>query len=293
MRQVMIVIGSGEIGSAIAVILQRAGYAVVLCDDVDPAWARRGMSFTNAWYVGNAELDGDAAVFCASVKSIPAVLKRERLIAATTWSWMGIAEALDPIAVVDSRTRRRDGGDGPKTRARAGVLTIGIGAGFVAGCDVDLAIEPAPGGRVGMIAERGTAVESGDTAAIASAIGERIVHAPRAGRFATSRRIGDRVIEGEIVGVLGTTSIAAPIGGVLRGLSARGARVAVGDPIVEVDPRGDPVLCFGLEERALATARGVEAALASVVASRSLSGAPREAAAAAERDGLRDTSVAG
>ncbi len=112
MRQVMIVIGSGEIGSTVAVILQRAGYAVVVCDDVDPAWARRGMSFTNAWYVGNAELDGDAAVFCASVKSIPPVLKRERLIAATTWSWMGIAEALDPIAVVDlqdppARWRRR------------------------------------------------------------------------------------------------------------------------------------------------------------------------------------------
>lgn len=283
MRQTMIVIGSGEVGSAVAVVLQRAGYAVVLCDDVDPAWPRRGMSFTNAWYVGNAELDGDAAVFCASVKSIPAVLKREPLIAATTWSWMGIAEALDPIAIVDSRARRRDGAEGPKARARAGVPTIGIGAGFVAGRDVDLVIEAAPGERVGMAAERATGVEPGDMRAIDSASGERIVHAPRAGRFATRRRIGDRVIEGESVAMLGTTSIAAPIGGVLRGLSARGARVAEGDPIVEVDPRGDPVLCFGFEERALAIARCVETVLASVVGSRSLSGTPREAAAAAER----------
>ena len=46
---------------------------VVLVDEADPAWHRRGMALTNAWYVGNADLDGESACFCASLKSIPSV----------------------------------------------------------------------------------------------------------------------------------------------------------------------------------------------------------------------------
>ena len=42
-RPMAIVIGASEVGSAIAVALHRAGCAVVLTDEVDPAWPRRGM----------------------------------------------------------------------------------------------------------------------------------------------------------------------------------------------------------------------------------------------------------
>jgi len=55
---------------------------------------RRGMAFTDAWYYGNATLDGATAVFCATVKSIPSLLERPRVIAATTWSLSGTAPAL-------------------------------------------------------------------------------------------------------------------------------------------------------------------------------------------------------
>ncbi|NDP43608.1 MAG: hypothetical protein GZ089_12965, partial [Aromatoleum sp.] len=92
-RPAVVVLGAGDVGSAVALALHRAGLAVVLCDEADPSWSRRGMAFTNAWYLGSAELDGDAAMFCASVKSIPLVLDGHRLIAATTWSWRGVARA--------------------------------------------------------------------------------------------------------------------------------------------------------------------------------------------------------
>ncbi len=262
-RHVAIVIGSGEIGSAIAVVLHRGGLAVVICDDVDPSWARRGMAFTNAWYVGNAELDGEAAVFCSSVKSIPAVVQRERLIAATTWSWRGIAAALPARAIVDCRLRR-NGAGGPKARAPDGVLTIGIGEGFVAGDDVDLAVAAGLDGPQGAIVTADSAGANADASPLDGAR-KCSLFASGAGRFATSRRIGDRVAEGEVVGALATVAVRAPISGVLRGLSARGARIAPGDLIVEVDPRGDPVLCFGLDGRALALARDVESALASAI----------------------------
>jgi len=233
-----IVVGSGDVGSAIAVVLQRSGCAVVICDDVDPAWIRRGMSFANAWYVGNAELDGEAALFCASVKSIPAVLDRRRLIAATTWSWAAVAAALHPVAVVDATPRWRKAGAAFKSRLPDETLAIGVGTGANDDAEVDFVVER----------------ECND---VACRLNGALVHATRSGRFTTSCRIGDRIREGEVVGAVGALPVAASREGVLRGLAARGARVAEGAAIVEVDPRGDPVLCFGVDADALAVGHAV------------------------------------
>ena len=65
-----------------------------------------------------------------------------------------------------------------------------------------------------------------------------------------------------MIAAVGALPILAPKAGVLRGLSAHGAYVSEGAEIVEVDPRGDSVLCFGIEERALVVGRDVLRALA-------------------------------
>jgi xanthine dehydrogenase accessory factor len=259
-RPVVVVLGAGDVGSAVALLLHRAGTAVVLCDEVDPAWLRRGMAFTNAWYLGGAELGGEAAMFCASVKSIPAVLDRHRLIAATTWSWRGVAQALGAVALVDARLRKRN----KSADLRSGALTtIGLGPGFIAGANVDVAIETAWGDRLGAVIDSGPTLSFvAHWPAIGGAARERFVYAPAAGRFTTNRRIAGRVLKGELVGAVGAQIVTAPLDGVLRGLTARGARVGPGTKILEVDPRGDPALCYGPEERPLAIARGVLAALA-------------------------------
>jgi len=236
-RPAAIVIGAGEVGSAIAVALHRAGCGVVLTDEVDPAWPRRGMAFTNAWYIGNAELDGEAAVFCASLKSIPSVLDHHRAVAATSWSWAGIAKSFEPAVIVDASLRPPGSGALAGARDPGAVLTIGLQTTRSAEMGVDVVVECPPD-------EHATETR-------------HVVVALRNGRFATSRRIGDRVAAGEIVGAVGLVPVVAPCDGALRGLSARGARVQGGAPIVEVDPRGDPVLCFGLDERAAAVAREV------------------------------------
>jgi xanthine dehydrogenase accessory factor len=258
-RSTAIVTGAGEIGSAVAIALYRSGLAVVLCDEADPPWILRGMAFANAWYIGTAELDGEAAVFCASVKSIPSVIDRQPLIAATTWSWQGVAAALLPVVVVDARMRN---GVGCTATAPADLLTIGVGPGFDAGGNVGLAVESMPGDRLGAIVESGpTASSTHDVPLLAGAGRERFAVAANGGRFSTAHRIGDRVVAGEPVGAVGTKAVRAPLTGVLRGLAARGARVAAGMRLVEVDPRGDPVQCFGLSDRAIAIAHGVAGAL--------------------------------
>jgi xanthine dehydrogenase accessory factor len=259
-RPVAIVLGAGEIGSAVALALHRAGLAVVISDEVDPSWSRRGMAYADAWYVGTAQLDFVAAMFCASVKSIPTVLDRHRQIAATTWSACGVAQSLEAVAIIDARMRKRN--DNDDLRAPA-LTTVGLGPGFVAKGNVDLAVETAWGAQLGAVIHKEPALPpAGESRRIGGAGRERFVHAPAAGWFTTDRRIAGRVLKGEVIGAIGTQLICAPLGGVLRGLSARGARVQQGTRIVEVDPRGDPALCFGIGERPLAIARGVIAGLA-------------------------------
>lgn len=237
-RLVTIVLGCDEIGSAVAHRLHRDGFAVVLIDVVDPPWARRGMAFTDAWYAGTAELSGVSAVFCASVRSIPAVLDRSLAVAATTWSWAGVAAALSPVAMIETRapSARRTSID--RTTAPP-LLTIEVVPGAIAGPEFDIAVRvPAP-----------------------QPVRERVLYAPRDGRFATQRSIGGSVHAGDTLGSIGGTPIVAPIGGCLRGLSARGARLRVGSELVEIDPRADPTRCFGLDERSSAIAHGVSEAL--------------------------------
>ena len=201
-REVAIVIGCGDIGSALACALDTSGFATVLTDRVDPPWARRGMAFTNAWYFGNAELEGAVACFCASVRTVPTLLA-QRKIAATAWSWAGIAEALSPALVVDARMQ---GDRSPVVLLGSAMLTVGIGTGFQPGVHVDLVVD----------VDDNEATDGGDWL---------IVRADGPGWFMTSHQIGARVRAGEVVSHLGGQSFIAPADGVLRGLSARGARI--------------------------------------------------------------------
>lgn len=256
-RPVAIVLGCDEIGSAVAHRLHSDGFAVVLIDGVDPPWPRRGMAFTDAWYAGVAELSGVSAVFCASVRSIPAVLDRSLSVAATTWSWAGVASALSPVAMIDTRapSARRTSID--RTTAPP-LLTIEVVPGAIAGPEFDIAIRiPAP-----------------------QPVRERVLYAPCAGRFSTSRSIGEHVRVGETVGSVGGIPITAPIDGCLRGLSARGARLRVGSELVEIDPRAEPTRCFGLDERSTAIARGVSEALEDEGSARRAAGRKRGLTAA-------------
>jgi hypothetical protein len=95
----------------------------VLTDDVDPACPLRSLSFVEAWYFGTAELAGVAACFCSSVKSVPEVIDRQKLVAATTWSWQGLARALSPVLLIDARMAN-DNGASTLRDVRGGPIVI-------------------------------------------------------------------------------------------------------------------------------------------------------------------------
>jgi 2-polyprenyl-6-methoxyphenol hydroxylase-like FAD-dependent oxidoreductase len=64
-RSPVLVRGAGDVGSAVATVLFRAGYAVALHDEPAPAAPRRGMAFADA--VLMAPRSSTALPLCASI----------------------------------------------------------------------------------------------------------------------------------------------------------------------------------------------------------------------------------
>ena len=254
--QVVVVIGCDEIGSAIAHVLHRSGAGVVLIDDIDPPWAWRGRSYVDAWYVGGATLDGIDACFCASVKSIPAILARGDMIAATAWSLEGVANAVAPSAIVETRPRSSL----QLTRARPpllhGTRMIGVRNAQVSAWTADAVIDAAHRADAVGPSNASNPVDAG------SRNGRPVrVEAACAGRFRTRHEICERVQAGDIVGELGSFAAIAPAGGMLTALSARGARVAEGQVLLEIDASCDVGRCFGISEDARGLAQHVNLVL--------------------------------
>jgi xanthine dehydrogenase accessory factor len=88
---------------------------------------------------------------------------------------------------------------------------------------------------------------------------ERILYAPENGLWESTYQIVDPVTAGDIVGHVGQQPLKVPLTGVLRGLTRPGLTVKEGTKLVEVDPRGDRSLVFGIGERPRRIATGVSA----------------------------------
>jgi len=71
-RSTVLVRGSGDVGSAVAVVLHRAGYGVAIHEVAAPAAPRRGMAFADAVFDGECELDGVLARRGADLSELPA-----------------------------------------------------------------------------------------------------------------------------------------------------------------------------------------------------------------------------
>jgi len=100
---------------------------------------------------------------------------------------------------------------------------------------------------------------------IGSAVAHRLFLGVRVVTLFTSYAIGQQVTAGEVIARIDETSLTAPLGGVVRGLTHDGVPVAAGTKVIEIDPRGDPALVRGIGERpariADAVLRAIDAAL--------------------------------
>lgn len=255
MTGLVLVLGLGEPASVAALVLARAGYPVALATDTAPRAHRRLMAFSDAWWDGEARLDGATAAMADPGEAVQGgMIPIYRLTLAQA------VQSLFVSILVDARLAKREAQ--PDLRALA-PLTIGCGPGHAAAQTCHIAIETQWGPDLGRPRLTGaTNALGGEPRAIDGVGRERMVYAPVAGLLTTSHAIGDAVTAGAVVAHIGDTPIKAPIAGTIRGLMRPGLTIRPGDKLLEVDPRPPATAVFrGIGLRPKTIAEGVLSAL--------------------------------
>jgi xanthine dehydrogenase accessory factor len=256
----VLVRGVGDVGSAVAHALFRAGIKVVVHDVARPAHTRRGMAFTDAMFSGKAQLDGVYAKRSRQPEHLRCMVDCGRAIPVMAGEIDDVVSAVNPDVVIDARMRKRVV---PEPQRHLAPRTIGLGPNFIAGEQTDIAIETAWGGELGRVIRQGmTRPLAGEPREIAGHMRDRYVYAPVAGVFSTTLEIGMSVVAGQAVASIGGIELYAPLGGRLRGLTHSAVEVALGTKVIEIDPRDADADIYGIGERPRCIAQGVLAAIA-------------------------------
>lgn len=268
-----LVLGGGDVGSAVAHQLFRGGAQVLICDRPQSTHARRGMAFTDALYDGVAVLDGVEARLCADLAAVQACWAAGRHLPIVALSEEEVLGAFSFDVLVEATMRRIRPDLDLRTLAP---IAIGIGPGHVPGGNCHIAIETQWGEAMGrVLRDEPPAARSGGPRALDGVTRERFVIAARGGTWRTHALLGAPVTAGDLLGHIDDLAVHAPISGTLRGLTRDGVAVIAGQRILEVDPRRTPEV-HGLGERPRAIAAGVAEALGMIPATSRTYGDCRE-----------------
>lgn len=253
--EIVLVRGSGDVGSAVAHLLFKNGYRVLIHDTPSPSATRRKMAFTDAIFDGSSFLDGISAQRVDDLAQLISLLSEHRFIPLVTIDFDQVLQNIQPPILVDARMRKHHQ---PEVQIHLAKLTIGLGPNFEAGVTTHLAIETGWGEDLGEIISSGkTKPLQGEPQMIAGHARDRYVYAPKKGLFRTDLTIGERVEQGRVIASVAGEPLTAPISGVLRGLTHDGVEVEVGTKVIEVDPRLENSQINGIGARPAQIARGV------------------------------------
>jgi xanthine dehydrogenase accessory factor len=249
----VLVRGAGEMATGVAHTLWQAHFRVWLTEIANPLAVRREVSFCEAVYEGQKQVEGVVA------KHIPTPDELYR-----TWNEGMIPLLIDPQAesrkivnpnvLVDAIIAKKNLG----TRITDAPLVIGLGPGFSAGRDVHVVVETQRGHDLGrLIFNGGAEPNTGIPGEISGFSEQRVLRTPTEGVFRPHKRIGDQVKKGEVVATVGNLPVKARIGGVLRGLLRDGTDVREMMKAGDIDPRGQKANCYSISDKARNVAGGV------------------------------------
>ena len=245
--------GAGEMATGVAHRLHRCHFRVVMTEIPRPLCIRRKVSFSEAVFEGEQEVEGVRAVLVRDPSEVEGLWQRG-LIPVIVDPEARCRETIKPDVVVDAILAKRNTG----TWRDFAPLVIGLGPGFKAGEDVDVVIETNRGHDLGRVIYRGEAEpDTGVPGEIAGVSAQRVLRAPADGTFRPVKEIGDRVEAGEVVAWVGDAPLRTEISGVIRGLLREGMEVRKGLKSGDVDPRGKRENCFTISDKARAIAGGV------------------------------------
>lgn len=255
----IIVRGGGDLATGVIQALWRAGFPVVSLEVAAPSAIRRQVALSEAVYDGRCTVEDMTAVRCHTYEDVQQAWEKNQIPLMIDPEGKAIAD-LKPAVVVDAILAKKNLGT---TRDMAPCV-IGLGPGFMAGCDVDYVIETKRGHNLGRIITDGTAAANTGIPGIIAGYGkERVMHSPAAGYVYGLVRIGDMVEQGDPVAIIiGTPQdtvsictegmlIRASLTGLVRGLIRDGYPVTPGFKTADIDPRKEELKnCFTISDKA-------------------------------------------
>ena len=266
MKVLVLVRGAGDLASGVALRLHRSGFQVIMSELPQPLAVRRMVSFAEAIYRGEFDVEG---VFAKRAEGLSEI--QELILAGK------IPILIDPEGSIIDRlkeyTREKFrfiliDGRMIKLKPERGLdqadLVIGLGPGYIAGEDCHAIVETKRGHYLGRVIWHGSAQSNtGVPEGVWNHSSERVLRAPTDGVFHGLVDIGEHISPGQIIAQVNSQTIKAPFQGVLRGLLHSGLTVTQGSKIGDLDPRDDPRYCRLVSDKSLAIGGGVlEAILA-------------------------------
>jgi len=250
----VMIVGAGELGSAVCHRLRVSGMGVIAVDIEKPQCIRRRVCFAVAMTEGRAEVEGVMAEKTAAPAGAEEIMARGA-IPVLSGDCRSLLDALGVDVLVDATLRK---GRSESIKGLA-CFTVGLGPGFVAGDTADVVIETNRGHDLGRTIHKGCAEpNTGVPGEILGVSRDRVVRSPAAGVFGDGVEIGSLVRSGDRLGAVdGRTEVRAPIDGVLRGLIADGTAVRESQKIGDVDPRGVKIDVDTISDKGRAVAGGV------------------------------------
>lgn len=249
----VLVRGGGDLASGVVLRMQRAGWNVLVTELAEPRVVRRSVSFAQAIYTGEVMVEEITARRVQTLQEVEDALAGG-VVPVFVDPSAEIRHKFCPQVLVDARMRKL-----PSELGRqASLLVIGLGPGFVAGIDCDAVVETNRGPFLGRVYWQGKAQpDTGIPERVGSFEGERVLRSPQDGIFDPLAEIGQLVCREDGVARVNGELIVAPFDGVVRGLIQGGLHVRRGEKLGDVDPRGDPRVCWLVSDKALAVAGGV------------------------------------
>ena len=258
MKEMVIVRGGGDIASGVIQKLYRCGFKVLVLEIENPTCIRRAVSFSEALFEDEIEVEGIKSVRVRNLEEIEDAWKNNKVpvIVDPKGSYINL---LKPKAVVDGILAKKNLG----TYINMAPITIALGPGFEAGKDVDVVIETNRGHNLGRLIFKGEAqADTGAPANIGGYTKERVIYSPCDGVINNVREIGDIVKKEEPLAYVGDYIVRATIDGVLRGIIRNNSKVCKGLKIADIDPRlEERKNCFTISDKARTIGGGVLEAL--------------------------------
>ncbi len=246
--------GAGEMASGVAHRLYQSGFRICMIEIPHPVAVRREVSYCEAVYDGEKEVEGVRARLISRPEEIRSAWQEGMIPLLVAPGLKKTKDFMRPDVLIDAIMAKKNLG----IRIHDAPLVIGLGPGFTAGRDVHIVIETNRGHHLGRVIRSGTAEpDTGIPGDIGGYTVQRVLRAMKKGTFHPYKGIGERVHKGEVVALLDDSPVVAEISGVVRGLLREGIEAKKGMKIGDIDPRGKRQFCFTISEKARAIGGGV------------------------------------